>query len=182
MERISLDTIRLKFVWVLLPILLFFSEPSPSSFLCGVIVVLIGLGIRLWAAGFIEKYNSLTTAGPYAHTRNPLYLGTLFIGLGFALVSNEFLMVVVCSMFFCFVYVPKILQEVTDLEERFGVRYRMYAKEVPLVFPQHRPYQEPLLGDHHNRFRFRRYLFNREWEALLGSVLVFILLFLKYVL
>ena len=88
MKGISLDTVRLKLVWVFLPILLVFAKPSSSSLLYGVMLSLIGLGIRIWAAGFINKLNNLATNGPYAHTRNPLYLGTLTIGLGFSLASK----------------------------------------------------------------------------------------------
>ena len=182
MKGISLDTIRLKLVWVFLPILLVFAKPSSSSLLYGVMLSLIGLGIRIWAAGFINKLNDLATNGPYAHTRNPLYVGTLTIGMGFSLASNEPLLILVCLTFFCLVYVPKILQEAKELESRFGDQYRSYAKCVPLVFPRYKAYRNESLpgGGSNGGFSFYRYLANREWEALLATGLVFGLLFVKF--
>ena len=72
MKGISLDTVRLKLVWVFLPILLVFAKPSSSSLLYGVMLSLIGLGIRIWAAGFINKLNDLATNGHIGKKRTPI--------------------------------------------------------------------------------------------------------------
>ena len=130
-------------------------------------------------AGWLDD---LAINGPYAHTRNPLYVGTLNIGLGFSLASNEPLLILVCLTFFCLVYVPKILQEAKELESRFGDQYRSYAKRVPLILPRYKADRnESLPGAGSNGgFSFYRYLANREWEALLATGLVFGLLFIKF--
>jgi len=176
---ISLDTVRLKIVWLLLPVLLYLSTPSFFSLFCGIGVGLVGLGIRFWAAGFINKFSELATLGPYAHTRNPLYLGSLLIGLSFTVASGQVSIVLVCLAFFWLVYIPKARREAIELEKKFGDRYRTYANSVPLVVPRFAAYRAPFVGRSSERFSLRRYLANREWEAFLGTSLVFILLLLK---
>jgi protein-S-isoprenylcysteine O-methyltransferase Ste14 len=177
--HISLDIVRLKFVWLFLPFLLYFATPSSSSLVYAVGVGLVGLGVRFWAAGFINKFSELTTLGPYAHTRNPLYLGSLLIGLSFTIAAGQMLLVLVCLAFFCFVHIPKALREAIELENKFGDQYRDYAISVPLVVPQLTAYRSPFLVSSPVRFSFRRYWANREWEAFLGTALVFGLLFLR---
>src|ERR1044072_9508963 len=60
---------------------LFFARPTPKMLLIGASVSLLGLALRAWAAGHIRKYAQLATSGPYAFTRNPLYLGRFLLGL-----------------------------------------------------------------------------------------------------
>lgn len=179
-HQVSLDTVRLKLVWLLLPVLLCLAAPSLLSLLLGVVVGLFGLGIRLWAAGYIDKLNKLTTHGPYAYTRNPLYLGTLVIGLGFAIAASKVSLVLVCLAFFYFVYLPKVRQEATELEKKFGDQYLGYAQMVRLILPAVKPYRDSLSEGRSCCFSLRRYLLNREWEALLTASFVFGLLFLKF--
>jgi protein-S-isoprenylcysteine O-methyltransferase Ste14 len=89
------------------------------------------------------------------------------------------LLVLVCLAFFCFVHIPKALREAIELENKFGDQYRDYAISVPLVVPQLTAYRSPFLVSSPVRFSFRRYWANREWEAFLGTALVFGLLFLR---
>src|ERR1044072_2657620 len=53
---------------------IFFARPTPKAFAIGASVSLLGLALRAWAAGHIRKNAQLATSGPYAFTRNPLYL------------------------------------------------------------------------------------------------------------
>ena len=89
---------------------LVFAKPTPGSLLLGLPVAFIGLLIRAWAAGHIVKGEQLTTTGPYAHTRNPLYFGSFMIAAGFALASHWSLLLVVIALF-AFIYGPTIEQE-----------------------------------------------------------------------
>jgi len=59
---------------------LIFSQPTPRLFGAGAAVALLGLGVRTWAAGYLDKNRNLTVSGPYACTRHPLYLGSLLMG------------------------------------------------------------------------------------------------------
>ena len=176
---ISLDTVRLKDVWLLLPVLLYLSTPSFPSLFCGIGFGLVGLGVRCWAAGFINKFSELATLGPYAHTRNPLYLGSFLIGLSFTVASGQVSVFLVCLAFFWLVYIPKAHREAFELERKFGDRYRTYARSVPLVIPRLSAYQSLFVERSSERFSLDRYFANREWEAFLGTSLVFTLLFLK---
>ena len=68
---------------------LYFSHPRQDLFLAGLGPALAGLGVRIWAAGHIEKGSQLAASGPYQRTRNPLYFGSFLIGLGFTLASAQ---------------------------------------------------------------------------------------------
>ena len=78
-------TLRLKLVWLLVIPFIWFASPTSPSILWGLALGLIGLLIRAWAAGTIQKEEQLTTTGPYAYTRNPLYIGSLLLGVGITL-------------------------------------------------------------------------------------------------
>ena len=86
---LSLRKIRLRLVWLLIIPFLWFASPSPASLIAGAGLAAVGLFIRAWAAGFIRKDKQLATSGPYGHTRNPLYLGSFFIGCGIASMSGH---------------------------------------------------------------------------------------------
>jgi hypothetical protein len=141
-------------------------------------VSIIGLALRAGAAGFIRKDRELATTGPYAHTRNPLYLGSFVLGVGISVAGGRWQFVVALLLFFIMVYRATVRREDAELEERFGERYRAYRVQVPSVLPRIHAYREggsdSLLG-----FSTARYLRNREWEALLGAVAAFGALLLK---
>ena len=91
---------------------LIFARPTPGSLLLGLPVAFVGLLIRAWAAGHIVKNEQLTTTGPYAHTRNPLYFGSFLIAAGFAMAAHWSLLLVVIALF-VFIYGPTIEKERT---------------------------------------------------------------------
>jgi len=104
--------------------------------------VLLGIALRLWAAGYLKKRQELVCWGPFSYLRNPLYLGTFLIGCGFALLSGrwESLLLVVAVM--CAVYLPAILYEEHLLREWFGAPYAAYCRAVPRFWPRlWRPYR-----------------------------------------
>jgi protein-S-isoprenylcysteine O-methyltransferase Ste14 len=137
---------------------LLLAKPSVASLLYGLALALPGLGIRAWAAGYLKKNQDLTDGGPYAWTRNPLYLGTLIAALGLAVSSQSWLVFVITAAVFALVYLPVIEQEEQHLLKLFP-GYRAYAERVPLLMPA--------LPKNSGRgqFAFSVYLWNQEWKA-----------------
>lgn len=142
----------------------YFSQPSPTSLLPGAALSLLGLALRAWAAGLLRKNLELTTGGPYAHTRNPLYLGTLLAALGLALAAQSWLLALVTVLVFTFVYLPVMEQEESHLVNLFPA-YRAYAEQVPLLWPRFPGLASP------QSFRFSQYLHNQEYKAGLAWLL-----------
>lgn len=136
----------------------------------------IGVLVRAWSAGTIHKNETLTVVGPYAFTRNPLYVGSFLIGLGVSIAGGHWVWPLAFLLFYGAVYRETIAHEATRLTELFGDRYREYAANVPLFVPRITPYRAA--GDG-GGFRWSQYRWNREWEALLGVVAAFGALALK---
>ena len=176
----SLRWLRLRAVWVLVLAFLFFAEPEPEVLLVGAGVALVGAAIRAWAAGTILKKRELAVSGPYAFTRNPLYLGSFFIGLGVTIAGGRWVFVVLFLVFFALVYGKTMKTEREELEKEFGQAYRDYVSHVPMFRPRLTPYHPPGGGRDQRKggseagdtegegFSLRRYKKNREWEAALG--------------
>ena len=130
----------------------------------GAVLMVPGLLIRALASGHVRKNESLTMSGPYAYTRNPLYLGSLLIGLGFAVASRSWWVVgVLVAMFFA-IYVPVIRGEEKFLREKFP-EFEEYARRVPRMFPRIGRSSER--GD---SFSFDLYRQHREYSAVLGAL------------
>ena len=144
------------------------ARPTWSSLVIGVVLIVPGLLIRALASGHVRKNEALATSGPYAHTRNPLYLGSLLIGVGFALAARSWWVgVVLVGMFFA-IYVPVIRDEEKFLRLKFQ-DFDEYARRVPRMLPRITPAP---FGGAGGGFSMELYLKHREWNALLGSVLL----------
>jgi protein-S-isoprenylcysteine O-methyltransferase Ste14 len=161
--------IRLRLVWLLIIPFLWLASPSPRSLLVGGALAAAGLLIRAWAAGFIRKEERLATGGPYGHTRNPLYLGSFFLGLGVTVAGGQWYFVVLFLAFFTAVYGRTIRNEAQLMEELFGEEYRHYAASVPLFLPRLTGYRAPG-AEEVGSFSLERWSGNKEYEALLGAV------------
>ena len=143
-------------------------------------MILAGLVVRGWAAGVLAKDRELAVSGPYAFTRNPLYLGSFVIGGGAAVAGGRMWMGAVFLAFFAWAYRRTMARESGRLEERFGEGYRRYRNAVPPFLPRLIPYRPPPDGaSGPTRFSLARYVHNREWEAALGGVASMGLLSLK---
>jgi len=142
------------------------ARPSWRSLAFGAVLIIPGLVIRAQASGHVRKNEALAMSGPYAHTRNPLYLGSLLMGIGFALAARSWWVgTALIAMFFA-IYVPVIRSEEAFLRERFP-EFEAYAKAVPRMIPRLRPaFRDQAVGG----FSMNLYLKHREYNALLGAV------------
>jgi protein-S-isoprenylcysteine O-methyltransferase Ste14 len=156
---------------------LVFAQPTMPLLIGGSLVALMGLGIRAYAAGHLEKDQSLATGGPYGYTRNPLYLGSLLIGIGLVLAGAQWALGVVFVVFFLVVYGPVMRREERNLRQRFGNEFDHYAAAVPLFFPFGKP-----LKPSRTKFEWKRYRRNREYEAAVGYLAGVIFLIVKILL
>jgi protein-S-isoprenylcysteine O-methyltransferase Ste14 len=141
-----------------------FSHPDGWSLATGLPLSACGLALRAWAAGHLAKNQRLATSGPYAFTRNPLYLGTLITALGLAAAGRSIGLAILFAALFMLVYLPAI-----ELEEQHLMAilpgYAAFAARVPLLVPR---WPEPFGPD---RFSAALYKKNREYQALLGWAL-----------
>jgi len=156
---------------------LIFAQPTLPLLIAGSIVALIGLGIRAYAAGYLEKDRTLATGGPYAYTRNPLYLGSLFIGIGLVVAGAQWALGLAFVIFFLFVYGPVMRREERNLRQRFGQEYEAYAAQTPLFLPFGRS-----IKLRNEKFEWKCYRRNREYEAALGYLAGIIFLIMKILL
>jgi len=153
------------------------AKPRPDTLIIGAAVSLLGLGLRAWASGHIRKNDDLTTSGPYAHTRNPLYLGSFLLGLGFTIASARWILALVFAALFLSIYLPVMRVEASTLAEIFEGNYQDYANRVPLFFPQFARYQDDRNKATH--FDAQLYLRYREYRAALGLLIAWGLLAFK---
>jgi protein-S-isoprenylcysteine O-methyltransferase Ste14 len=150
------------------------ARPSWRSVEFSVFLIIPGLLIRAMASGHVSKNEALATSGPYAYTRNPLYLGSLLIGLGFALASRSWWVGVALVVMFFAIYVPVIRGEESFLRQRFP-EFDDYARRVPRMFPRLTP-ASGLSTEPSAEFSFALYLKHREYNALLGALAMMALL------
>ena len=170
--------IRTKMVWLLVFPFLWFSQPTTGLLTIGAALAAVGLLIRGWAAGTIRKDEDLTTSGPYAYTRNPLYIGTLLVGLGVTLAGGHWIWPTLFLTFYVAVYGRTMFGETELLTALFGERFLHYAEHVPALVPRLTRYRPDQL-DVDGGFRVRQYMRNNEWEALLGAGAAFAFLATK---
>lgn len=165
--------------WVLAIGYFWVARPDVASLWTGGAVILAGLLVRGWAAGVLEKDRKLAVSGPYAFTRNPLYLGSFVIGVGATVAGGRIWIGLVFLAFFIWTYRGTMAREDGRLEERFGEDYRRYRSSVPVFMPRLTPYRPPGTTPAPMRFSLGRYVHNREWEAALGGAAAMVLLALK---
>lgn len=174
---LTMRQLRLRAVWLIVIPFLWLSRPSATTLVVGCALAAVGLFIRGWSAGTIHKDQELTVSGPYAFTRNPLYLGSFFIGLGVSIAGGHWIWPTVFLLFFATVYTRTMTGEARHLGELFPERYAEYVDEVPAFLPRLTPYR-PRDGRTAG-FRWAQYARNREWEASLGALAAFGLLAAK---
>jgi hypothetical protein len=154
------------------------ADPTPRTILLSLILVLPGLGLRAYSAGYIRKNAELATTGPYAHTRNPLYLGSMLIAFGFGAASASALLLISLATLFLAIYLPTIQGEEQYLRVHFP-KFDAYAAAVPRLLPRLTPARD---GSESGSFSRSLYRHHREYNALMGSAALYVALILKLVL
>ena len=162
-------------------VFLWLARPGLRSMLASVALVAAGLWLRGYAAGYVKKNAELTTTGPYAYTRNPLYLGSMLIAAGFAVASARWEIFVALAVLFAAIYIPTIQSEETWLREHFA-DFDAYARRVPRTLPRLSRTSDYGAGADGGAFSWDLYRKHREYNALIGSSAIYLALVLKYVL
>lgn len=143
------EKLKLVALFALIGALIYLSRPTPALFGAGALITLGGAAVRVWAAGHLTRDQRLAVSGPYAHTRNPFYLGRLLVLLGLAPMSglqNAFVQAILIGAlgFFFVAYLPrKEKREGGRLELLFGEQFQAYRRNVPSLFPRLTPYLDP---------------------------------------
>ncbi|MGB6191903.1 MAG: isoprenylcysteine carboxylmethyltransferase family protein [Terracidiphilus sp.] len=163
--------------------------PLPAAILWSLALVVPGLWLRGYAAGYVKKNRELTQTGPYAHVRNPLYLGSMLIAFGFALALLSWPVALVLAIGFLLIYVPVIASEERFLQATFP-DFESYRARVPRLIPRVTP-GVAVVGGHAARsgnvtevpsgsFSLALYLKHREYNALIGTAFLYLsLIFLR---
>ncbi len=138
-------------------------HPSVRSLWIGGLIALVGLLLRLWAAGHIEKGKVLTCGGPYALTRNPLYLGSFIMALGIIISGQSYWLILPFAAFYAAFYWPVMKAEEQELLNGYGERFVEYCRSVPLFWPRLRKADFKA-----SAFCWRRVLRNREHRTVAG--------------
>src|SRR5271156_909382 len=168
--------IRVPLGFVFAVLYFWLARPTWRFMLLGAVVIVPGLLIRALASGHVRKNETLATSGPYAYTRNPLYLGSLLIGIGFAVAARSWWVGVLLVLMFFAIYLPVIRDEEAFLRHKFP-EFAEYARSVPRMFPRLTPNRSA--EDQTSGFSSALYLQHREYNALLGALSVLAALIAK---
>lgn len=162
--------------------------PRPASIAWSILLVLPGLVLRGYASGYVKKNRELTVTGPYAYTRNPLYLGSMLMAAGFAVALASWLVAVVLVAGFAVIYIPVIASEEGFLRAQFA-GFDAYCQAVPRFLPRFTPARLPAQGAapggaspvpdvDTGGFSLALYLQHREYNAAIGTTLLYLCLLL----
>ena len=166
--------IRVPLGFLFAAVFLLLARPTWRSIILGSAIAAAGLAIRALASGHVRKNEQLTTTGPYAYTRNPLYLGSLIMAGGFTLASRSWVLAAIVIAMLIAIYLPVIRSEEDFLRAHFP-EFDDYARHVPRLFPRLRPRHRSGAGS----FSAELYWQHREYNAALGAALIVSVLIAK---
>jgi protein-S-isoprenylcysteine O-methyltransferase Ste14 len=176
-QRIA-KRIRVPLGFCFAAVFLWLARPSWMTMATSLLLVAPGVWLRGYAAGYVRKNAELTRTGPYAHTRNPLYLGSMMIAFGFAWAAANWVILAALVILFAVIYVPTIQGEEAYLREHFA-GFDEYARTVPRLLPRLTPAKT---GDEAGSFSSKLYLHHREYNAGMGAIAIYAALAIKLVL
>ena len=156
----KLSRLRVPLGYAAFALVVILARPRMESVAAGMTLAVLGEGLRIWASGHIEKTQRLATGGPYAHTRNPLYVGSALLAVGVAAASASPFVLLAVAAYFAAFYPAVIREESAFLAARFPEEYAAWARDVPAFLPRLRP-----AGPRATRFDWRRVRANREWRT-----------------
>ena len=166
-----------------------FAEPTLWTMVLGLAVVATGEGIRLWGVAYAGSLTRVTgsvgapeviVAGPFAHVRNPLYLGNMLTYFGIGIMSNALFpwLLVAAAMWFSFQYYQIVMLEEDFLEKEFGEKYGEFKRNVPRFIPRVSPYANPVQAQQHANWKEATRSERRTFQAL--TIVLVVLLVLWY--
>ena len=169
--------IRVPMGFVFTAFFLWLARPTIPSLLWSLLLVLPGLALRGYASAYIKKNSELTRTGPYAYTRNPLYLGSILIAFGFGVASRSWIIVVALVVLFLVIYLPTIRSEEDFLRATFP-EFDQYAARVPRLLPRIIPAKFPNTAP--GAFSAALYRKHREYNAAMGSAAIYAALAVRW--
>jgi len=161
---------RVRIGYLLAILVLTFARPTPPFVAIGAAIGLVGLWLRAYAAGYLHKQEVLTVTGPYAYTRNPLYLGSAILALGAGVATRSWISAAILLFYFAVVYSVVMRREEGELRGLHGAAFQVYAAAVPLFLPRVAPARLP--GACAGHFSFAQYKKNHEYQAALGYLVL----------
>lgn len=167
--------LRLAFIYPIGIFAVLFFNSDDKSLRTGIVFIVIGFLIRIWANGYAIKMDKLTTSGPYAFVQHPLYLGTMLVTTGFAIMLNTSYLGVLFMVIVAVVYNRTIKKEEKMLKDKFKEIYLDYKKSVPPILPKLIPYRK---GEKW-KFSFKRLVRSKEHKAILWVIILIIIIHLK---
>jgi protein-S-isoprenylcysteine O-methyltransferase Ste14 len=173
--------VRVPLGFVVAAVFVAFAQPTVRSLAWSLLLVLPGLWLRAYAGGYVKKNAELTRTGPYAHTRNPLYLGSMAIAFGFAVAAGRWWLGLLLVVLFLGIYIPTILSEESFLRATFA-GFAEYSRQVPRL---HWRLRAARFGDADGaggRFSRERYLHHREYNSAMGATAIYAVLILRMLL
>lgn len=166
--------IRVPLGFAFATVYLWLARPSWLSIAVGGVMVAAGLALRAYASGHLVKATALTTTGPYAYTRNPLYFGSIVMAAGFVVAARSLWLAVAMIIMMAVIYVPVIRFEEEYMRAHFA-EFEEYARRVPRLWPR------MVTSGESGGFSTQLYLKHREYQALLGATGVLAALVFKLV-
>jgi protein-S-isoprenylcysteine O-methyltransferase Ste14 len=168
--------IRVPLGFVFAGVFLWLAEPTWKTMLLSLLLVVPGVWLRAYAAGYVRKNAELTRTGPYAYTRNPLYLGSMMIAFGFAVGAASWIIFIALAILFIAIYIPTIQGEEGYLREHFA-GFDEYAGKVPRLLPRLTAAEFPANANASGgRFSAEQWRHHREYNALMGAGAIYLAL------
>lgn len=167
--------IRVPLGFAFAAVYIWLAHPTGRSIAAGAIIALAGVAVRAVASGHVRKNETLTTTGPYAYTRNPLYLGSIILASGFLVAARSWWIAIIAVVMLVAIYIPVIRSEEMFLRSSFP-EYEEYARHVPRLFPR--------LGTKKSStgsFSWHLYWKHREYNAVLGMLCMIAVLVTKLI-
>jgi protein-S-isoprenylcysteine O-methyltransferase Ste14 len=158
------------------------ARPAPEYLYPGLAVALAGVSLRIWASGHLVKGRVLAIDGPYRRTRNPLYLGSFLMGIGFCIAAAQPILLAVFLLLFLSIYIPVIKREEQELAAAFGSSFEAYRASVSLFLPVPRKRnssEATRLSPEKGNFLWKRVILNREYKTVAGFVGLALFMFIR---
>ncbi len=173
-DKRLVQRIRVPLGFLFAVVFLVFAKPTWLTIAVGTGIAMIGVAIRGWASGHIRKAKELAISGPYGYTRNPLYVGSFILGLGFTVAAGVWWLALIFSALFIGIYLPVMRVEADDMHRIFPDEFPEYERNVPLLVPRFTVWKNTDI-----KFDFQLYLRYREYRAGVGAMVAIAILAAK---